>query len=93
MAAPEVTVEILREAAESISFEYELEPDKLYPRSKRDRAGKGYLLVSNPQGHKKQRLLLMLAKGVRRAVAKRESAKQAAAKKKETKKGKKGKRR
>ncbi|MHA2135490.1 MAG: signal recognition particle subunit SRP19/SEC65 family protein [Candidatus Thorarchaeota archaeon] len=91
LAAPEVTVEILKEAAEAISLEYELESDKLFPRAQRGQKGQGYLVVSNPQGHKKKRLLLMLAKGVRRAVAKRESAKQAAAKKKKSKKGKKGK--
>jgi signal recognition particle subunit SRP19 len=86
LGAPEVSVEILQKAAESAGFEYELESDKKYPRDW-SRAS-GYLVLGNPEGHKKKRLLLMLAKGVRRIVAQRDSAKQAAEKKKSKKKRK-----
>jgi len=80
LAASNVTLKILEMAAESSGFEYELEPDKQYPRVSTDK--NGYLLVANPENHKKKRVLLMLAKGVRRAVAQRESARLAAEKKK-----------
>jgi signal recognition particle subunit SRP19 len=83
LAASDVTLKILEMAAESSGFEFESEPDKQYPRGFSDK--NGYLLVTNPENHKKKRVLLMLAKGVRRAVAQRESARLAA----ETKKGKK----
>lgn len=86
LAAPAVTVGILKEAADMRGFESEIEQDKRFPRSGRDR--KGYLVLENPEGHKKNRLLLMLAKGVRKVVAQRLSAKKAA----ETKSKKKGKR-
>ncbi len=90
LGAPQVTVEILQKAAESAGFEYELEPDKRYPRNWSNASG--YLVLENPEGHKKKRLLLMLAKGVRRVVAKRDSAKKEAEKKK-SKKKRKGKKR
>jgi hypothetical protein len=48
--------------------------------------------VANPEKHNKKRLLLMLAKGVRRTVAKRESARLASEKKKQMKGRKKGRR-
>jgi signal recognition particle subunit SRP19 len=85
LAAADVTIKILESAAESSGFEYEIEPDKHYSRSPSDK--KGYLVLDNSENHKKKRVLLMLAKGVRRAVAQRESARLAA----EKKKGKKGK--
>jgi signal recognition particle subunit SRP19 len=84
LAASNVTLKILEMAAESSSFEYEVEPDKRYPRSFSE--SNGYLLVANPENHKKKRVLLMLAKGVRRAVAQRESARLAAETKKKSKK-------
>jgi signal recognition particle subunit SRP19 len=87
LGAPEVTVEILKKAAESAGFDYDLEPDKKYPRNWS--GASGYLVLGNPEGHKKKRLLLMLAKGVRRLVAQRESAKLEAERKK-TKKKRKG---
>ena len=80
LAASNVTLKILEMAAESSGFEYESEPDKEYPRGSSEHDG--YLLVANPENHKKKRVLLMLAKGVRRAVAQRESARLAAEKKK-----------
>jgi signal recognition particle subunit SEC65 len=85
LAASDVTIKILEAAAQSSEFEYEIEPDKLYSRTPSDK--KGYLVIDNSENHKKKRVLLMLAKGVRRAVAQRESARLAA----EKKKGKKGK--
>jgi len=84
LAASNVTLKILEMAAESSGFEYESEPDKQYPRGFSDK--NGYLVISNPENHKKKRVLLMLAKGVRRAVAQRESARLAAEKKKGKKK-------
>ena len=80
LAASNVTLKILEMAAESSGFEFESEPDKQYPRGFSDKSG--YLLIANPDSHKKKRVLLMLAKGVRRAVAQRESARLAAEKKK-----------
>ena len=85
LAASDVTIKILEAAAKSSGFEYEIEPDKQYTRTPSDK--KGYLVLDNSENHKKKRVLLMLAKGVRRAVAQRESARLAA----EKKKGKKGK--
>lgn len=88
LGAPEVTVDVLRKAADSSGFDYKLEQDKRYPRHWASTSG--YLVLANPEGHKKKRLLLMLAKSVRRVVAQRESAKLAAEKKKSKKrKGKK----
>ena len=87
LAATNVTLKILQMAAESSGFEFESAPDKQYPRGFSDK--NGYLVIANPENHKKKRVLLMLAKGVRRAVAQRESARLAA----EKKKGKKKKRR
>ena len=87
LAATNVTLKILQMAAESSGFEFESEPDKQYPRGFSNK--NGYLVIANPENHKKKRVLLMLAKGVRRAVAQRESARLAA----EKKKGKKKKRR
>ncbi|MFW9863816.1 MAG: signal recognition particle subunit SRP19/SEC65 family protein [Candidatus Thorarchaeota archaeon] len=90
LGAPELTVETLQKAAESAGFEYELEPNKQYPRNWS--SASGYLVLENPEGHKKKRLLLMLAKGVRRIVAQRESSKKEAEQKK-SKKKRKGKKR
>ena len=84
LAASNVTLKILQMATESSGFEFESEPDKQYPRGFSDK--NGYLIVTNPENHKKKRVLLMLAKGVRRAVAQRESARLAAEKKKGKKK-------
>lgn len=84
LAASNVTLKILEMAAESSGFEFESEPDKQYPRGFSDK--NGYLLVANPENHKKKRVLLMLAKGVRRSVAQRESARLAAEQKKSKKK-------
>lgn len=84
LAASNVTLKILQMAAESSGFEFESEPDKQYPRGFSDK--NGYLVITNPENHKKKRVLLMLAKGVRRAVAQRESARLAAEKKKGKKK-------
>ena len=83
LAASNVTLKILEIAAESSGFDYETESEKKYPRGTSDYSG--YLLVANPENHKKKRVLLMLAKGVRRAVAQRESARLAAEKKKKGK--------
>ena len=66
---------------------------RVHPRSSLDQKAKGYIVLANPQGHKKNRVLLVLAKGVRRIVTKREAAKKVAASKKKDKKGRKGKRR
>ncbi len=88
LAAPEVTLNILMEAAKAIGLEFDAEPDKLYPRASRDQQGGGYIVLTNPQGHKKKRLLLMLAKSVRKIVAKREAAKKLAERKKGKKKRK-----
>lgn len=84
LAASNVTLKVLEMAAESSGFEYESRPDKEYPRGFTEY--NGYLLVTNPEKHKKKRVLLMLAKGVRRAVAQRESARILAEKKKKGKK-------
>jgi len=80
LAAPDVTIDILQKAAEMAGLEAEAATDKKYPRDWQGNSG--YLLVANPDGHKKKRLLLMLAKSVRRIVARQESGRQAAAKKK-----------
>lgn len=71
LAAPEVSVKVLKEAADTIGLEAEVQLEKQYPRDWS--GGSGCLVVANPEGHKKKRLLLMLAKGVRRTIAKRES--------------------
>jgi signal recognition particle subunit SEC65 len=84
LAASNVTLKILEMAAESSGFEFESEPSKQYPRGFSDK--NGYLLIANPENHKKKRVLLMLAKGVRRAVAQRESARLEIEKKKGKKK-------
>lgn len=84
LAASDVTIKILEAAAQSSGFEYEIEPDKHYSRNPNDK--KGYLVIDNGENHKKKRVLLMLAKGVRRAVAQRESARLEAEKKKKGKK-------
>ncbi len=80
LAAPNITIDILQKAAEMTGLEAEAAVDKKYPRGWQGNSG--YLLVANPNGHKKKRLLLMLAKSVRRVVARQESERQAAAKKK-----------
>ena len=85
LAAENVSIDILREAAESTGIEYVVEGGKLYPRTS-SRTKDGYLLIKDTSGHKKKRILLMLAKGVRKVVAQRESARQAAEKKKGKKK-------
>ncbi|MBD3405437.1 MAG: signal recognition particle protein Srp19 [Candidatus Lokiarchaeota archaeon] len=81
LAAPDINIGILRKAAEAAEFDFEIEPEKRYPRSWYHRPG--YLILQNPEGHKKKRLLLMLAKSLRRVVAQRE-----AKRKQETKKRK-----
>ena len=87
LSAPDVTLDILEKAAESAGLEYEVEPEKRYPKDWAE--AKGYIVIANDEGHKKKRLMLMLAKGVRRAAAQRESTRIAAEKKKGKKKGKK----
>ena len=86
LAAPDVTLDLLTEAAESAGLDYEVEAEKCYPKNWTE--SQGYIVVANDEGHKKKRLMLMLAKGVRRAAAQRETARLEAEKKK-TKKGKK----
>lgn len=81
LAADNVNIDILTESAQSAGIEFEVEPGKLYPRGT-FRGNNGYLLIKDTGGHKKKRILLMIAKGVRKAVARREAAKQAAVKKK-----------
>ena len=85
LAAENVSIDVLKEAADSAGFEFEVESGKCYPRTV-TRSNSGYLLIKDTGGHKKKRLLLMLAKGVRKVVAKREAARQVAAKKKGKKK-------
>ncbi|TFG34530.1 hypothetical protein EU527_03135 [Candidatus Thorarchaeota archaeon] len=87
LAASDVTIGILEDAAESAGFEYETETDKQYPRYWSEK--RGYIAVANDEGHKKKRVMLMLAKGVRRAIAQRESARLAQESKKSKKKKKK----
>ena len=87
LAAPDVTLNLLKSAAESAGFEYEVEPEKRYPKDWSQ--SQGYIIIVNDDGHKKKRVMLMLAKGVRRAAAQRESARLAAEQKKGKKKGKK----
>ncbi len=87
LSAPEVTLALLKKAAESLELEYELEPEKRYPRNWTE--AQGYIVIANDDSHKKKRLMLMLAKGVRRAAAQRKSARLAAEQKKGKKKGKK----
>lgn len=87
LSAPDVTIDLLENAAESAGLEYEIEPEKRYPKDWIE--SKGYIVIANDEGHKKKRLMLMLAKGVRRAAAQRESARIAAEQKKGKKKGKK----
>jgi signal recognition particle subunit SRP19 len=93
LGAPDVTVDLLKQAADMRNHESDIEPGKRYPRQGVDRGG--YLVLENPEGHKKKRLLLMLAKGVRRIVAERLAKQQAAEQKKQAKgkKGRKGRRR
>ena len=85
LAAENVSIEILKEAADSTGFEFEVESEKYYPRTN-SRSMRGYLMIRDTAGHKKKRILLMLAKGVRKVIAKREAARQAADKKKGKKK-------
>ena len=87
LAAPDVTLKLLEYAAESAGLEYEIEPEKRYPKDWTK--SQGYIVIANDEGHKKKRLMLMLAKGVRRAAAQRETARVAAEQKKGKKKGKK----
>ncbi len=90
LGAPDISAVTLKKAADMRGFESEIEKEKRYPRQGSDRGG--YLILENPEGHKKKRMLLMLTKGVRRVVAEREAAKKAAEKKSKGKKGKKGRR-
>ena len=83
LAASDVTIKILEAATQSSGFEYEIEPDKQFSRNPSDKSG--YLVIDNPENHKKKRVILMLAKGVRRSVAQRESARLDAEKKKKGK--------
>ena len=87
LAAPDVTLKMLEKAAESAGLEYEVEPEKRHPKNWTE--AQGYIVIANDEGHKKKRLMLMLAKGVRRAAAQRESARVAEEAKKSKKKGKK----
>ncbi len=87
LGAPDISIKILKEAADSAGFDSEVEAKKVYPRGWNQSSG--YLVVENPEKHKKKRLLLMLAKSVRRVVAKRDSARKEAEKKKAKKKKKK----
>ncbi len=87
LAAPGVTIDILKQAADSVGLEASVEPDKLYPRDWT--RNPGYLILDNSAHHKKKRLLLMLAKGARRIVAQRQAARMAAEKRKGKKKKKK----
>ncbi|TFH10069.1 MAG: signal recognition particle protein Srp19 [Candidatus Thorarchaeota archaeon] len=87
LSAPDVTLDLLEKAAESAGLEYELEPEKRYPKDWME--PKGYIIITNDEGHKKKRLMLMLAKGVRRVAAQRESERIAEEMKKAKKKGKK----
>ena len=84
LAAPDVTIGLLEEAAESAGLDFDIEVDKQYPRYWS--VNRGYIVVKNDEGHKKKRLMLTLAKGVRRAVARRESARLAEESKKSKKK-------
>ncbi len=84
LAAPDVTISLLEEAAEAAGMEYEIQADKQYPRYWS--VNRGYIVVDNNEGHKKKRLILTLAKGVRRAIARRESARLAQESKKNKKK-------
>jgi len=72
LAAPTVTVSILAKAAEASAMEYKIEQSKLYPRTWIS-GNSGYIVVKGTS-HPKKRLLLMLAKSVRKIVAQRESA-------------------
>ncbi len=83
LAAPDVTVDMLAEAAGALSLEYEVLSDKRYPRVWHD-THPGYIVVRSP-GHSKKRLLLMLAKQVRRIVARRIAAEQQASQKRRKK--------
>ena len=87
LAAPDVSIEILKKAADSAGFDYEVEPSKRYPRNWNSRSG--YIIIDNPEGHQKKRILLMLAKSVRKVVAQRESTRKEK-EKKSRHKGKKG---
>ncbi|TFG14310.1 hypothetical protein EU537_03770 [Candidatus Thorarchaeota archaeon] len=78
LGAPDVDLKILREGAALANLDAQVETGKTYPRGHEERGG--YLIVENPDSHKKGRLLLMLAKGVRRAVAERIKAKKESAK-------------
>lgn len=84
LAAPDVTADVLKEAAAAAGLDSEAEADKQYPKNWSGIGG--CVVLSNPEGHKKKRLLLMLAKGVRRIVAQREAERQAAESKKAGKK-------
>ncbi|MBE0527421.1 MAG: signal recognition particle subunit SRP19/SEC65 family protein, partial [Candidatus Thorarchaeota archaeon] len=87
LSAPDVTLDLLKDAAESAGLDYELEPEKQYPKNWTE--SQGYIVVANDEGHKKKRLMLVLAKGVRRAAAQRESIRVAEEQRKDKKKGKK----
>ncbi|MGY5852356.1 MAG: signal recognition particle subunit SRP19/SEC65 family protein [Candidatus Thorarchaeota archaeon] len=84
LAAPNVTIDILTEAAQVTDLEFDVEAEKLYPRTWSE-GTRGYIVVSGTS-HSKKRLILMLAKSVRKIVAQRASAAQAASKKKGKKK-------
>jgi len=91
LGAPDVTVDMLKQSADMRDIDSEIESGKRYPRQAVDRGG--YLVIENADGHKKKRLLLMLAKGVRKIVLERQAAKIAAERKKgKGKKGAKGRR-
>ncbi|TFF92668.1 hypothetical protein EU545_00100 [Candidatus Thorarchaeota archaeon] len=83
LAAEGVNIEILEAAAKYTGFDYDVERGKSFPKKWSEK--RGYIVLENPEGHKKKRLMLMLAKGVRRAVAKRDSSRREAQKKKKKK--------
>ena len=91
LGAPDVTLAKLKKAADAIKLETEVVQGKYFPRGGRTQKGVGYLVITDTQGHRKNRLLLMLAKRVRVISAQKADAKKAAEKKKGKKKKKKGK--
>ncbi|MEM2142047.1 MAG: signal recognition particle subunit SRP19/SEC65 family protein [Candidatus Thorarchaeota archaeon] len=71
LAVPSPTADLLKEAADTIGLEARVEGDKAYPRTWF--SGRGRLVITNPRGHKKNRVILMLAKAARQIVASRVS--------------------
>ncbi len=71
LAVPNVTIQMLAEAAKLSGIDAEVEAEKRYPRNWTGNAGR--LIVNNREGHKKKRILLTLAKGARKIVARQET--------------------